>query len=156
MKNISTWSVDQVISVNFWIWLASSFYWLQKYCGWGGGYPKHWYCILFVEESFFSSAFKYKAFKIQMLILLELATYNKKISGDKKPSNFLRFYMQCLENSWPISATFKENYIYKRTDELWKADWKGMYYSKWSFWMLFNVFFNDGSPALQSMLHWAH
>lgn len=48
--------------------------------------------------------------------------------------------MQCLENSWPVSATFKENYIYKRTDELWKADdWEGMYYRKRAFWMLFNV-----------------
>lgn len=41
-------------------------------------YPQHWHCILFVEESFFSSCFKYKAFKIQMLILLLLATHKKK------------------------------------------------------------------------------
>lgn len=37
-----------------------------KYCG-GGDYPQHWYCILFVEESFFSSCFKYEVLKSKCL-----------------------------------------------------------------------------------------
>lgn len=155
MKNVSIWWTKSLLSISESDWLCLSVDIIEMLWRRRTDYPQHWYCILFVEESFFSSCFKHEAFKIQMLTLLVLATQkNPKISVDGKPSNFLCFYMQCLESSCPVSAKFTEKCIQKDRLTM-KSRWLKRHVLQEKIFLnaLQRSIFIDRSPALHSVLH---